>query len=330
VKIFKHMLAFSAVLTLLISIFAVSALAAPIDQEVSGSLTIQALYDDMPVSGMQFSIYRVGDVKGSLPEITLTGEYAAFSIDPKNMDYDSWDSLAMTLHSFVTSRGIQADTVCVSQSNGVAVATELPVGLYLVTANRVTEGLIRYSAAPFIISIPTRADVASPWSYSPTALPKISRSVVETISLSVLKIWDDWWYQGSRPNSVIVNLYCDGVKYDSVTLSERGSWRYQWDNLIADHDWMISEEYVKDYMVTIHQSGNKFTISNRYNGDVLPPPEAPLRRLPQTGLTWWPILCLGGIGILFILFGAVGMVVSKRHIPAEGDEMNYRRYHEEE
>ena len=326
---FKRSVIIIAVIILLVSIFPVSALAETIDEARLCSLTIISKYNGTPIPGMTYSLYRVGDATGSAPQLTLTGSYASFPIDPNNMDTASWDSFALTLQSYVRSNGLSADASCTSLDDGTAIASSLPCGLYLVTSSRTTINEKIYEASPFMIVVPGSSNNGL-WNYSPQALPKLTKRDVGRITVSVLKIWDDWWYQGDRPNSVCIHLLCDGVEYDSVILNERCSWRYAWSGLNAEKEWTLYEDYVEDYLVTIRQSGSKYMITNRYNGNHLPPPEPPQRRLPQTGLVWWPIYLLAGVGALFFFFGLTGLTVRRKTTVPEQVDTIRSRYDENE
>ena len=59
--------------------------------------------------------------------------------------------------------------------------------------------------------------------------------------LTVRKVWDDGNYYG-RPDSVKVNLLCDGQTVESVELTAETGWVYTFDKLDADYTWTVEEE----------------------------------------------------------------------------------------
>ncbi len=90
-----------------------------------------------------------------------------------------------------------------------------------------------------------------------------SRIVVpETVDISVRKVWvgsDD----AERPESVTVELFCDGDSFDKVVLSEENGWEYTWTGLEADHEWTVDEPEVPEgYRKTVSSDGNDFTVTN--------------------------------------------------------------------
>lgn len=69
-----------------------------------------------------------------------------------------------------------------------------------------------------------------------------------TTNVAVGKVWQDNENQdGIRPDSVSVQLYCNGTAYGSpVVLNQDNSWWYRWDNLSADDAWTVDEVNVAD------------------------------------------------------------------------------------
>ena len=73
---------------------------------------------------------------------------------------------------------------------------------------------------------------------------------------------------------------------------------------------------VSPFLITIPQKNPDGSLSYdadaqakplRAAGEEVPPPPAPPtpRRIPQTGQLWWPVIALGGTGILVICFGVL-------------------------
>lgn len=314
----KHLKSFvtlAVCLVLLLSFFTVASSAEvdPIDTSRVCSLTIKAVSNGVPVPDMEFSIYRVGDVSGNVPDYTLTGPFATYPIDPANMDADAWGDLATTLHSAAVSMGVQPDVVTVSQRNGLTLEESFPCGLYLIVGTRIETEEFIFECTPFLLCLPNYDYDAKAWDYSVVALPKIIETPKRRIDLSVLKVWDDYWFRDFRPQYITVYLYCDGVLYDTAILNENTSWRYTWQRLSAAREWTIAEDIPASYSVTIRrQSETQYVITNRSN---FPPPSVTPTsppKLPQTGLLWWPVYTLAGVGFLLLLLGFVSM---KLHRP---------------
>lgn len=96
--------------------------------------------------------------------------------------------------------------------------------------------------------------------------------------LTVQKVWDDNG-DPSRPESVTVNLMRNGVKVDSVELTEAKQWTHTWDlldDLNEDYEgytWTVEEEELDGYEVSYKTEGNTVFITN--SNDYEPEPEIP-------------------------------------------------------
>lgn len=85
-------------------------------------------------------------------------------------------------------------------------------------------------------------------------------------------------YGASIPDSVSVNLYCDGLLYDTIQLDSTNNWTYEWKKLEEGHIWtldhrtMFPNSYVDNYNYHIYNYSPIFAIV--YN-DLPPLPEPP-------------------------------------------------------
>ena len=89
-------------------------------------------------------------------------------------------------------------------------------------------------------------------------------------------------------------------------LNEQNNWRHTWEQLPADHEWLVAEDPVPDYSTSIELEGITFTVKNsntRINPPAPPTPPTPEPQLPRTGLYWWPVLVLAVAGLLFLTAG---------------------------
>ena len=148
-----------------------------------------------------------------------------------------------------------------------------------------------------------------------------------TVSRKALKVWKDEGHENSRPDSVTVQLLCDGRIHDTAVLSSMNNWRHTWSDLDAGHVWNIVEKNIGEgYYVTIERSGSTFVITNAFEEELIeddpprndppedeeipgddtpsaPPPAGP--QLPQTGQLWWPVPVLFAAGLLLIVLGLI-------------------------
>ena len=120
--------------------------------------------------------------------------------------------------------------------------------------------------------------------------------------LTVKKVWsDDNDKHGIRPDSVTVTLYNGDKAVDKVTLGAWNNWTYTWRNLDGNGDWSVLETGIpKGYTPSYRTNGDVVTITNTAT-------------LIQTGQLNWPILALGGLGMLMIFCGVLVMRKKKEN-----------------
>ena len=306
------------VLVMLLSLWVLPAYADNgIDPSHTGSITLQASCSGTILPGMRYSLYRVADVSGTAPSITLVEPYASFPISVEGMTVEDWYQLSSTLSSFVQAHKTSATREGTTDDTGTVVFSDLPVGMYLIRGETLKIGATRYEATPYLLCVPNRVDHT--WSYDLVSRPKIISSDIEFISLDVMKVWEDFENYVSRPTRVIVQLLRDGEEFDQVELSYANRWRYTWENLDADYEWTVTETPVPGYTMRIERVGYSYRIINQRN---YTPPPGPPPYLPQTGLVWWPAAVLGGLGCLFLLLAVV-----TRRSSREGSKDRYYGKH---
>ena len=96
----------------------------------------------------------------------------------------------------------------------------------------------------------------------------VNKYEVKTIDVNVLKVWDDNNNADEiRPETVTVNLYADGKKVKTETLSEENKWEYRFKQLnkyAAGKEivYTVDEEDVPGYEKEIITNGNVHVIKN--------------------------------------------------------------------
>lgn len=130
---------------------------------------------------------------------------------------------------------------------------------------------------------------------------KAGNNYLDTTFVYVNKVWMDG---GSvrRPNSVTVQLYCNGKPYSltmfgrvvddgRAVLSAANGWQYTWRGLDDRYNWTVGEVDVPyGYVCNVTHGGNYWTITNTAVSGVLP---------PQTGdnnstTLWLALLLISG------------------------------------
>lgn len=293
-----------ACLLLFCAILPMNASAAPlIEPERPVTLTINY----RPAAGVEFSLYRVADVS-SIVEFTLTAPFDTYPVLLDDLDSAGWKALADTLAGYVARDKIPALDGGTTDAAGLVhfpqQQQELSTGVYLVIGQQSEEGKYTYTPEPFLICLPNR-NALDKWDYDVTAVPKYD-SVYhpEMISRKVLKVWDDAGNQTKRPTEIEIQLLRDGAVFDTVKLNKANNWRYTWDSLDGDYLWQVVEKTVpKGYTVTTGREGSTFVITNSSTTPGKPGLPGESGTIAQTGMLWWPVPVLAGVGILILLMG---------------------------
>ena len=308
-KIWNHVLCLIMVCVILAASAMPVYAAGVIDTDQDVAFTVFYQKSGTIIPGAKFDIYRVADVNVDA-RMTLTDTFYHYPINLDDLDQSGWDVLATTLKGYVWADALSPEVSGETADDGTMTVTLKP-GLYLVIGYRRTVGEYTYSAAPFLVFLPGSDAEQNIWDYVVTAYPKAiaEKNPVDDpddrlISRKVLKIWNDSGKESSRPNEITVQLMCDGKLYDTVKLNAKNNWRYAWDNLERNHDWLVTEKSVEGYTQAVTQEGITFTVKNTVTPEKPTDPTKPTDpSLPQTGLLWWPVLPLLALGLLFVVIG---------------------------
>ena len=112
------------------------------------------------------------------------------------------------------------------------------------------------------------------------ALPPIEPD--EELELSVLKLWKGDEGQNDRPESVEIEIFRDGVSYETVILSEENHWAYTWFAKDDGSTWTVIERNVpQGYTMTVEERQSTFVLTNTWTPTYPDDPGKP----PQTGDT---------------------------------------------
>lgn len=305
----------------------------PADLTRSCTLTIS-----YPAVGTEFRLYRVADlimdsryetVSYKVSPDFIGGTVLEEAEFPVALDVQTdWRAASETLDSIVTQYQIQpymnGDKRCIGKigDNGTLVFSNLPQGLYLVSADPVEYQGASYTPLSSLLTLPQLADdssTASAISYDVRTEVKYSSESLPT-RIQAVKTWQDIGSEKNRPDSVKAVLYCDGKEYGSVTLNASGNWRYTWMDLPANHDWKVVEQTVPEgYSMTVTKTISSdgtgiYHIVNtlkekkeKEKNEIVPSGYG--SELPQTGQRWWivAVLILSGGFLVFL-----GMILRRR------------------
>lgn len=237
--------------------------AGPIDPGRDVSLTVSYKDGTTPIVGTNFNIYRVADVDETA-DITLTGPFSSYPVNIEGLDQKGWQELAVTLNGYAKRDNLTAFTTAVIDANGEFSVTLQP-GLYLIVGEKKTIGDYAYTPTAFIIFLPGSNTGDNTWDYEVAADVKYTKEEIpKVVTRKVLKIWDDNGFEAKRPESVTVQLLRDGEVYNTQLLTERNLWRYTWENLPEEYEWLVVEKELSGYYTKVSLEGITFTITNKY------------------------------------------------------------------
>ena len=225
------------------------------------SLNVTMKCGDEKFGGTDVRLYRFA-VPDEKAKFTLCGDYSGYQLNINGISSQKqWNTLASTLYSYIVADNIRPSYTAKTDSEGRASFSDLPCGLYL--AGKITEtnadAVTVFS--PFVIALPQLGE-KNEWVYTSDVHTKGVRSIKESdlVKMRVIKEWRD--FPEYRTDSVTADIYCDGELAESVILSEKNNWMYEW-NADASLEWNVVERFIPGgYDVEIAQNDTSFFIIN--------------------------------------------------------------------
>ena len=296
----------------LLGVFLPFCINADASEDVGPSLTLH--YE---AGEAEFSLYQIADFS-EIGEFDVIAPFSKYSNKVKGLnnledhDSDAWRKLSSTLENLVTENKIKPTSTKKSDSKGNLTWKNIPKGLYLVLGEQTKDSKYVYTPSPVLITVPNR-DASGKWeSQVEIEHNKLEKeSIDKKNSLKVIKIWKDSDYKDKRPSEIKVKLYRDGKSYDTVTLSKKNNWKYEWKDLSVKYKWTVTEENVPDsYQVEYSKEGTTVYIENEYKKpkkdteqDKNKKNQEKQKELPQAGQLWWPVPILAVLGLAALLIG---------------------------
>ena len=225
------------------------------------SIILNCTKDGTILDGMEWKIYRVGQREGG--DFVLTGDFASYPVDIKDMSAENIIAAAQTLDSFSIADNIPVLASGVTDASGTLAFNGLNEGLYMAVGKRVKKDGYTYIPSPLLLEVSSEKTT-----FSFDAYPKIVRATLsgKATSHTVRKIWldnDDSFE--ARPTYVTVDLFRDGELFDTVTLNEENNWQHRWSSLENEYDWKVVERKIPvDYEVRIEYNETQYLIRNRH------------------------------------------------------------------
>ena len=252
----------------------------------SVSVSLMAQNGEEPIVGAELSLYRVAAVglnnENNL-SYTLTDAFKPCGCSLTDPE------LARTLDSFVSGHSVPAERL-VTDAEGKAFFTDLPLGLYFVKQTGAVSGYAPCTS--FLVTVP--CDSSEGYVYAVDASPKTD--VAKLTDLTVKKVWNTGAYAAAA-DSVTVQLLREGAVVETATLSLQNDWQVTYTDMPESDAYSIVEvDIPAGFTATYSKSGYVFTVTNTAT-------------LAQTGQLIWPIPVLAMLGLCL---PAVGAVVLKK------------------
>ena len=254
--------------------------AAALAAEQAEPFTVRAVFEtQLPLAGMQFDVYRVAERSGDgawSPEPRFKAYRSR--LETQSGDGEARAALARALEKVaLMEEASLPDASAETDESGAAVFDVLEPGLYLLSGQSVCMNRQIYTPSPMLIAWPAECE----------AEPELTRSP-EMADYSVQIVWDDEKMPEQRPESLPVQLMCDGKAYGRpVLLSEEQDWRYTWSSLPTAHYWALAERAVPGYLdAEVQKEGTCFRMTYAAaQPESEPQPEA--GEAPENGDRGW-------------------------------------------
>jgi hypothetical protein len=281
----------------------------PIIPENECSLTVSYCYGETAFSGIQVKLYRIAEVSADF-KYTLTQSFGDSGLILDGIrTAGEWNVVRSTLEAHILAYNIAPEFTSVTNEDGQACFKNLRTGMYLAIVNQVEQDDLHYRFDSALIALPGLGQDGR-WQYQVSAnakgevLPPVDPD--EKVELKVLKLWRGDEGRTDRPKSIEVEIFCDGISYKTVILSEENHWAYSWSAKDDGLSWAVVERNVpKGYTMTVEERQSTFVLTNTLTPTDPDDPGQP----PQTGDTsniMLYVLLMIASGSMLIILGVTG------------------------
>lgn len=267
------------------------------------SLAVSYCAGDTPLSGAEVKLYKIAEVSADF-KYTLTRPYEGSGLSLDGVQTaGEWNVIRSTLEAYIFADGISPDVTSVTDEAGEVHFEGLRTGMYLAIVSQTQTQELGYRFDSALVALPG-LEPDGRWQYQVCVNAKGETvDPEEEIELKVLKLWRGDESQNNRPESVEVEIFCNGASYKTVTLSEENHWSYTWSAKDEGSTWTVIERNVpQGYTMTVEERQSAFVLINTW------PPAEP-GDPPQTGDTaniLLYVLLLVGSGSVLIVLGFAG------------------------
>ena len=323
VKLRNGVIAILMIAVLLASAFQPAFAMEDFDTETPMTLTASFTGKAAEVDGLPLDVYKIASMDEDL-DFQVEEKFTDYGINFSGINnQDDWRTIGVTLRSYIMRDQIEPDYSKVTV-NGTAEFGEVEPGLYLVLGpDFYVFDETEYSVDITLVAVPGIGENEN-WINEVVFSPKYTYNspppAPSTKGLKAIKIWKDEDVEGiTRPESIELELVCDGEVVEVVTLNKENGWTYEWGALDSKKTHTITEKNVPEgYTVGIDVDGDTCTVTNTAEPPEEPPTPAPeppknptptptptpsVPQLPNTGVPWIPAIILGASGIVLLFMG---------------------------
>lgn len=250
------------------------------ERKASVSVTLLEQDGETPIVGVELSLYRVATV-GRTNDLELVYAYTdAFCDCGASLDDPE---LSKKLDAFVSGTSVPAEKL-LTDAQGRAAFTDLPLGLYFIKQTNTVEGYAPCTS--FLVTVPGVS--GDGYIYDINASPKTD--IEKLCTITVKKLWNTGSH-AKIADSVTVQLLRDDTVVETATLSAANNWQITYTDMPESDVYSIKEVNVPaGFTATYSQNGYVFTVTNTST-------------LAQTGQLIWPIPVLATAGLGLIAMG---------------------------
>ena len=226
-----------------------------IDTNKETNLTLYYNYEDYNFDNTLVKIYNIASITPDF-KYELTKDFINYQVKINGIKtIEEWDILEQTLNSYIEADKIKEMYLYSIKNNEVKISNLKP-GLYFIKTEKINNNNYIMQFNDFLINIPFLNEEGT-WNYNIESNIKVETYTpkYEDITYTVIKEWKD--NSKNRPKNIDIEIYKDGVLFESKTLSSNNNWSYSWDIIDDGSKFTVVEKNIEEnYQVSIIEKNN--------------------------------------------------------------------------
>lgn len=233
-----------------------------INNDTNCNVTLSYYYDDYNFDNTNIKIYHIASITKDF-QYNLSSKFSSYPIKINGLKTDvELNTLKQTIDSYIIADNIE-ELASYSIVNNKVNINNLKPGLYFIKTNKIDTKNYTLIFDSFLLNLPELTSDGT-WNYNLEVYPKIEEYTpkYEDITYTVTKEWID--NPNTRPKSIEIEIYEDGILVDSHILSSKNNWTYNWITKDDGSIWTVVERNIpKNYNVSITNKNKNFIIINK-------------------------------------------------------------------